>query len=196
MQFAYQFPHATERLVLVSSGGLGRELTPLLRAAALPGAELFIGLTAGPARVAGATLARALAAVGLEPSADMAELARGYASLADAERRSAFLTTLRGVVDTGGQRLNAIDRLYLAGDVPVLIVWGSRDPIIPVAHAHSAQRAIAGSRLAIFEGVGHMPQVQASGRFLAVLESFLEETAPAPWSNEHWRARLSAASRR
>jgi pimeloyl-ACP methyl ester carboxylesterase len=196
MQFAYQFPQATERLVLVSSGGLGRELTPLLRAAALPGAELFIGLTAGPARVAGATLARALAAVGLEPNADVAEIARGYASLADAGRRSAFLATLRGVVDTGGQRLNAIDRLYLAQDLPVLIVWGSCDPVIPAAHAHRAQRAIAGSRLAIFDGVGHMPQIQASGRFLAVLESFLEETAPAQWNDKHWRARLSAGAGR
>jgi pimeloyl-ACP methyl ester carboxylesterase len=196
MQFAYQFPQATERLVLVSSGGLGRELTPLLRAAALPGAELFIGLTAGPARVAGATLARALAAVGLEPNADVAEIARSYASLADAGRRSAFLATLRGVVDTGGQRLNAIDRLYLAQDLPVLIVWGSRDPVIPAAHAHRAQRAIAGSRLAILDGVGHMPQIQASGRFLAVLESFLEETAPAQWNDKHWRARLSAGAGR
>ncbi|MGB0097925.1 MAG: alpha/beta fold hydrolase, partial [Solirubrobacteraceae bacterium] len=42
MQFAYHFPEITERLVLVSSGGLGPEVSLILRAAALPGADLFI----------------------------------------------------------------------------------------------------------------------------------------------------------
>ena len=114
MQFTYQFPEIVERLVLVSSGGLGPEVSPVLRAAALPGADLFIAATAssggGSARVVG----RGLGAVGLRPSADVAEVARGYASLADAGRRRAFLGTLRAVVGTDGQRVAATDRLYLA----------------------------------------------------------------------------------
>jgi pimeloyl-ACP methyl ester carboxylesterase len=196
MQFAYQFPEATERLVLVSSGGLGPEVSRVLRAAALPGADLFIAATAGPGRLAGSAIARGLAAVGLRPNADVTEVARGYASLADAGHRAAFLATLRGVVGTDGQRVHAADRLYLAAGIPVLIVWGERDPIIPVEHGQLAHRAIKGSRLEIFEGVGHMPQLEAPGSFVAVLERFLDEVEPAQWSTERWRARLTSAARR
>ena len=111
MQFAYQFPEITERLALVSSGGLGPEVSAILRAAALPGADLFIGVTAALGTTVGSKVARGLAVVGLRPSADVAEVARGYASLVDHDRRAAFLATLRGVVGTGGQRVSAGDRL-------------------------------------------------------------------------------------
>jgi len=56
MQFAYQFPEMTERLVLVSSGGLGPEVSPVLRAAALPGADIFIAATAGPGSAVGSVV--------------------------------------------------------------------------------------------------------------------------------------------
>jgi pimeloyl-ACP methyl ester carboxylesterase len=196
MQLSYQFPEIAERLVLVGSGGLGREVSPVLRAAALPGADLFITATATPGRVVGSALGRGLAAVGLRPNADVAEVARGYASLADPDRRAAFLATLRSVVGTGGQRVHARDRLYLTDGVPVLIVWGEHDPIIPVSHGERAHEAIPGSRLEIFEGVGHMPQLEAPERFVAVLERFLAETEPALWQTERWRARLSASDDR
>ena len=75
MQFAYQFPEMIERLVLVSSGGLGPEVSPVLRAAALPGADLFIAATAGVGQRVGSTLGRGLSAVGLRPNADVAEVA-------------------------------------------------------------------------------------------------------------------------
>jgi pimeloyl-ACP methyl ester carboxylesterase len=194
MQFAYQFPEIIERLVLVSSGGLGPEVSPVLRAAALPGADLFIAATAGPGRTVGSAVARGLAAVGMRPRADIAEVARGYASLADPDRRAAFLSTLRGVVGTDGQRVHAGDRLYLAEGVPVLIIWGQNDPMIPVHHAEEAHRAIPGSRLEIFDGIGHLPQLEAPGRFVAVLERFLAETEPAQRDVMQWRARLIAAS--
>jgi len=192
MQFAYQFPEAIERLVLVSSGGLGPEVSPVLRAAALPGADMFIAATAGPGRAVGSALARGLTALGLRPSADVAEVARGYASLADRDRRAAFLATLRSVVGTEGQRVHAGDRLYLAEGMPVLIVWGRHDHMIPVAHGERAHEALPGSRLEIFEQAGHMPQLEAPGRFVAVLEQFLAETEPAQMSAERWRARLTA----
>jgi pimeloyl-ACP methyl ester carboxylesterase len=194
MQFSYQFPEMVERLVLVSSGGLGPEVSPVLRAAALPGAELFIGATAGAGRTVGSTLGRGLAAVGLRPNADVAEVARGYASLADPDRRAAFLATLRSVVGTGGQRVHAGDRLYLAAGIPVLIIWGARDPIIPAHHGEHAHEAIPGSRLEIFEGVGHLPQLEAPGRFVAVVERFLAETEPAHFDAQVWRARFQNAA--
>jgi pimeloyl-ACP methyl ester carboxylesterase len=190
MQFAYQFPEMVERLVLVSSGGLGPDVSPILRAAALPGADLFIAATAGVGQRAGSALRRGLGAVGVRPSADVAEVARGYASLADSERRAAFLATLRSVVGTGGQRVFAGDLLYLADEMPLLIVWGARDPIIPAHHGEHAHQTLPGSRLEIFEGVGHLPQLEAPGRFIAVLESFLAETEPAQFDRDEWRARF------
>jgi pimeloyl-ACP methyl ester carboxylesterase len=113
--------------------------------------------------------------------------------LADPDRRAAFLATVRSVIGTGGQRVDASDRLYLAEAVPVLIVWGARDPIIPVHHGEHAHRNIPGSRLEVFEGVGHLPQLEAPSRFVAVLERFLAETEPAQFDPEDWRARFQAA---
>ncbi|HET6570537.1 MAG TPA: alpha/beta fold hydrolase [Solirubrobacterales bacterium] len=194
MQLAYQHPEMVERLVLVSSGGLGPEVSPVLRAAALPGADLFISVTAGAGRRAGSLLGRGLSAFGLRPNADVAEVARGYASLEDPARRAAFLDTLRAVVGTRGQRVDASDRLYLAEAVPVLIVWGARDSIIPVRHGEDAVRAIPGARLELFEDVGHLPQLEAPGRFIAALERFLRETEPADFDRKAWMRRFRPAA--
>ena len=132
MQFAYQFPEITERLVLVSSGGLGPEVSPVLRAAALPGADLFIAATAAAGRSAGAALApRPGGGQGPRPTTDIAVVARGYASLADPGRRAAFLATLRSVIGVGGQRVYAGDRLYLTEGMPVLIDVGGARPDHP-----------------------------------------------------------------
>jgi len=194
MQFSYQFPEITERLVLVSSGGLGPEVSAILRAAALPGAALFISATAALGSTVGTKVARGLALVGLRPTTDVAEVARGYVSLVDRERRTAFLATLRGVIGTGGQRVHAGDRLYLTEGIPVLIIWGARDTIIPVQHGKEAHEAMPGSRLEVFEQVGHLPQLDAPGRFIAVLEQFIAETEPSRFDSEQWRGRLRIAS--
>jgi len=194
MQLAYQFPELAERLVLVSSGGLGPEVSLLLRAAALPGTELLINATARAASWVGPALGRGLATIRFQPSPDIAEVARGYASLADPARRAAFLATLRSVIGVGGQRIDASDRLYLTAGIPVLIIWGARDPVIPVSHAERAHTAIIGSQLEIFEGIGHIPQLEAPARFVAVLEQFLEQTKPARFDARAWRARFQASS--
>ena len=193
MQFTYQFPEMVERLVLVSSGGLGPDVSPILRAAALPGAELFISATAGVGSMVGSVVGRGLGALGMRPNADLAEVTRGYASLSDPERRKAFLATLRSVVGTEGQRVAALDKLYLAEALPLLIVWGENDPIIPVDHAHAAHAQLAGSRLEVFEDTGHVPQLERPGRFIAVLERFLAETDPAEFDRGEWVAKFKAA---
>lgn len=193
MQFTYQFPEMVERLALVSSGGLGPDVSPVLRAAALPGADLFIAATAGVGARVGSVLGRGLGAIGLRPSADVAEVARGYATLSDPERRKAFLATLRSVVGTEGQRVAALDRLYLAEALPLLIVWGENDPIIPVEHARETHAQLPSSQLEIFEDTGHVPQLERPGRFIAVLERFLAETEPAEFDRDEWRARFKAA---
>lgn len=193
MQLSYLFPEMVERLVLVSSGGLGPEVSPVLRAATLPGADIFISATAGVGQRVGSVVGRGLSLFGLRPNADLAEVTRAYASLEDGRRRAAFLATLHAVVGARGQRVDARDRLHLAESVPVLIVWGARDSIIPVGHGEEAHEMIPGSRLEVFEDVGHLPQVEASGRFIATLLRFLRETEPAEFDREEWRARFQAA---
>ncbi|HET7574167.1 MAG TPA: alpha/beta fold hydrolase [Solirubrobacterales bacterium] len=194
MQLAYQYPEMVERLVLVSSGGLGPEVSLVLRAAALPGADPFISATAGLGQRVGGAVGRGLSAIGLRPNADVAEVLRGYASLTDPDRRAAFLATLRSVVGTGGQRVDATDRLYLAELLPVLILWGARDSIIPVRHGEDAAQAIPGARLEVFEDVGHLPQLEAPGRFIAALERFLRETEAARFDREEWLERFRGAA--
>jgi pimeloyl-ACP methyl ester carboxylesterase len=193
LQFTYQFPEMVERLALVSSGGLGPDVSPILRAAALPGAELFISATAGVGSRVGSVVGRGLGLVGLRPNADLAEVTRGYATLTDPARRKAFVATLRSVVGTQGQRVAALDKLYLADDLPLLIVWGENDPIIPVDHARDAHAQLPNSRLEIFEDTGHVPQLERPGRFIAALERFLAETEPAKFDRDEWRARFKAA---
>jgi pimeloyl-ACP methyl ester carboxylesterase len=180
MQFAYEYPVFAERMVVVSSGGLGREVHPLPRAATLPGAELVLPLLAHQRVLgAGGAVGQILARLGLRAGPDIAEMARGYASLGDAEARAAFLHTVRAVIDYTGQRVSAADRLYLASLLPTLIVWGRRDPLIPAVHGEFAHGQMPGSRLEIFEDAGHFPHLDDPIRFAALLRDFLEETKPA-----------------
>jgi pimeloyl-ACP methyl ester carboxylesterase len=195
MQLAYQFPERCERLVLVSSGGLGREVNLLLRALTAPGAEHVLSLACGPGvREAASRVTTWLRRVGVRAGPAGEEVWRSYASLADADSRRAFFCTLRAVIDLGGQTVGAADRLHLAAQVPTLIVWGARDPLIPVRHAIAAHEAIPGSRLEIFEGVGHYPHCEAPERFVDVLVDFITSTAPGHVSERHWRERSQASS--
>jgi pimeloyl-ACP methyl ester carboxylesterase len=191
LQFAYQFPEYCERLVLVSSGGLGTEVHPLLRAGALPGSELVMPLIAPNWAVrAGAAVGEFLQRFGVQAGPDLAEALRGYASLADHEARAAFLQTLRAVIDLEGQRVSATDRLYLAERLPTLLIWGTDDPIIPVEHGRAAVERIPGSRLVEFPGTGHWPQLDDPERFVAEITEFVETTEPYEFDLQHMREML------
>jgi pimeloyl-ACP methyl ester carboxylesterase len=191
MQFAYQFPERCERLVLVSSGGLGREVHLLLRAAALPGADWVLPLlTSRGVRGVGNGIAAALRQGRIAPKGDIGVLARGFRSLDNGGSRQAFLHTLRAVIDTGGQRVSANDRLHLAAVLPTLIVWGERDSIIPPAHGRAAHEAMPGSRLELFPGAGHMPHHHDPELFAAILADFCASTEPASLTADHWRPLL------
>lgn len=187
MQLAYQHPRLVDRLVLVGSGGLGREVTWLLRLLALPGAELLMPIWIPKPIVDRATdIGRFLGRRNLR-SPKLAEMWRAYSSLAGSQNRAAFVRTMRGVIDPGGQVVSAHDRLYMAAHIPTLIVWGDRDGIIPVAHAHAAHDLVPTSRLEIIEGVGHFPHVEASERFTEVLLDFMATTSPASAGHESLR---------
>ncbi len=180
MQLAYQFPERCERLVLVDSGGLGREVTFYLRMLTLPGFEGIFPLFCSPwLRDAGKRTAAWLGRAGVRSTPARQEIWRSYASLADAENRRPFFRSLRDVIDFRGQAVSALGRLHRAAQLPTLIVWGARDPFIPVSHAVAAHEAIPGSRLEIFEGVGHYPHCEAPERFIEVLVDFIASTKPA-----------------
>ena len=195
MQFAYQFPERCERLALISSGGLGREVHLLLRAASLPGSELVLPLIAAPKVLeAGAAVGAFLTRIGLRPSADLGEIARGYASLDNASSRLAFLHTLRAVIDPIGQRVSARDRLYLAQAVPSLILWGERDPVIPVEHGRDAHAAMPGSRLEVLPQAGHFPHLDEPRTVARALEELVVSSKPADIRTDDLRERLLAGA--
>jgi pimeloyl-ACP methyl ester carboxylesterase len=191
MQFAYLFPEYTERMALIASGGLGKEVHPLLRAAVLPGSEWVMPLLAREWSVrAGGAVAAVAGKLGLEAGPDLAEFARGYASLTEDGASDAFIHTMRSCIDRDGQRVSALDRLYLADQMPTLILWGGDDPVIPVRHGRRAHEIVAHSRYVEIERSGHWPMLDAPGRLYRELNDFIEETEPFEWSMEHVRERL------
>ncbi|CAN5357239.1 alpha/beta fold hydrolase [soil metagenome] len=195
MQFCYQYPELCDRLVLVDAGGLGRDVNLALRAVTLPGAEYVLPVLFNSyTRQAADKLAQVAAKLPLPARPGLTQVVSGLSSLADRDARTAFVHTLRGVLDVGGQRVGGADKFYLVGDIPLLLVWGGRDSIIPAQHGRDAHAAVPGSRLEIFERSGHFPQVDEPERFSAVLRDFVA-TSTAPVDRSAWRARLLAASR-
>jgi pimeloyl-ACP methyl ester carboxylesterase len=190
MQLAYQHPELCERLVLVASGGLGREVSWVLRALTLPASEYVLPvLFPSFARRAGERVVAFFRERGVR-APHVAEMWSAYASLTETPNRDAFLRTVRAVIDPGGQTVSARDRLYLAASVPTLIAWGDRDDIIPVEHAHAAHELLPGSRLEIFEGAGHFLHVEEPVRFAELLRDFIASTEPARRDLESYREML------
>ena len=190
MQFAYQFPDRCERLVLVDAGGLGREVSWMLRLVTLPGAEYVLpAVFPSFARGWGDAVARLADRVGFR-SVPALEIWHSYRSLTDGENRRAFVRTMRSVIDPGGQTVSAMDRLYLAESIPTLIVWGQRDRIIPLTHAHQALAAAPHSRLEVMPGVGHFPHSEHPDSCAAILRDFLGAAAPSQGVPGEQRDRL------
>lgn len=178
MQFYYLFPERVDRLVLISSGGLGREVNAVLRSATLPGAELVLPVIASEWVRGGLESAgRAASRVGWRPGKDLTAIWQGFSSLGDRESRRAFLATTRAVIDPGGQTVSAHDYLPDVVPPPTMIVWGTRDRMIPAWHAIKAQRSIPACRVELFEGAGHFPHLDDPDRFADLLRDFVAETS-------------------
>jgi len=191
MQFAYQFPEKTERLVLVSSGGSGHSVSPVLRAATLPGANLGLSALRLPgARLAMNAAIEVLRWMNTGLGKDAVDLRRVVEALPDQTARAAFIRTLRSVVDWRGQVVTMLDRSYLARGMPTMLMWGGRDSVLPVGQARRAHAAMPGSRLEIFPNEGHFPFRTDPARFVGMLEDFIASTEPADWSVEEWRELL------
>ncbi len=189
LQFAYQYPERCERLVLVSSGGVSREVHALLRMAAAPAAsDLVLPLLQFDATRWAVRGGLALAQrMETDLGRDAGDLLRVLEALPDATARAAFLRTLRAVVDSRGQVITMLDRCYLTTGMPTLLMWGTRDPIIPFHHAQIAHSAMPGSRLEVFEGAGHFPHHNDPDRFVELLRDFLSTTQPSSYKSGEWR---------
>jgi pimeloyl-ACP methyl ester carboxylesterase len=192
MQFFYQFPARVQRLVLVSSGGLGHEVSPMLRTAALPGMSAALSLATHP-RLLGAIwgVGARMRGAGVRQGAYVQAVARALRPLERPQAREAFLQTLRAVIDVRGQRVSATDRLYLLESMPTMIVWGERDNTIPIEHGRSAHEAIPGSRFRTLPRAAHFPHLEEPQALAAVLREFLEETEPCELDDADWGALLS-----
>jgi pimeloyl-ACP methyl ester carboxylesterase len=195
-QFAYQFPERCERLVLVNSGGVGRTVSPLLRLAAVPGAEALMPLLGlPPVRLASRLGAGVLRILDTALGRDAEEMLAVFDALPDTEARRAILRTLRSGIDWRGQVITMVDRAYLVAGIPTLVVWGRRDAIIPLGHGRLAQAALPGSELEIFDEAGHFPHHTDPDRFARVVHEFIQRTEPAQFDPEAWRRRLARGGR-
>jgi pimeloyl-ACP methyl ester carboxylesterase len=197
MQFAYQFPHLVERLILVGAGGVTKDVNVALRLASLPmGSEalalLRLPLVLPALQTAGKILGKALGTTGL--GNDLANVLRILDDLPEPTASSAFTRTLRAVVDWRGQIVTMLDRCYLTQAIPVLIVWGTRDVVVPVRHAWMAHAAMPGSRLEIFEGSGHFPFHDDPARFIDVVQRFIDTTEPGEYDQAALRELLRTGS--
>src|SRR4051812_47216532 len=118
MQLAYQHPELAARLVLVGSGGLGREVSWMIRALALPGADYVAPVIfPGFVRDLGNRVAGVAERFGVR-APSLAEMWEAYSTLTEPEHRDAFLRTVHAVIEPGGQAVSATDRLYLAAAMP------------------------------------------------------------------------------
>lgn len=191
MQFAYQFPERTERIVLVSPGGFGREVTPLLRAITMPGVHQVLGaLTLPGVRHLNTTVLRALGRVPLDATRDLGEVARVYESFTDPRARAATRHVVKAVVDHKGQVVTMADRAYLTAALPMCVVWGRQDQVIPSSHADVAKRLAPWAQVEVFDHSGHFPHRDHSDRFADVVESFVAETRPSRYTRKEWRRLL------
>jgi pimeloyl-ACP methyl ester carboxylesterase len=172
VHFGVRHPGRIDRLVLVASGGLGREVHPVLRAASLPVAPAVLDLALRPRlrRWYGRPgLHRALR---LTPE-NVTNLRRAGRALGTSDGRAAFFASLRGVIEPAGQRGSFLETKALAAHVPTMLVWSEEDPVIPVAHARAAHAQLPASRLVIFPGGGHEPHRRHADRFADEVAAFV-----------------------
>jgi pimeloyl-ACP methyl ester carboxylesterase len=176
MYFGSRHPDRVARVVLVSAGGLGREVHPVLRAAALPIAPIVLRAALRPRlrRLYGRPgLHRALR---LTPD-NVTNLRRAARALGSEAGQASFFASLRGVIAPSGQRNASHEMRAFAERVPMLLIWNEGDPVIPLAHALAhAARAAPSSRLVVFPSRGHEPHRRSAERFADEVAAFVFST--------------------
>ncbi len=168
MHLAWQYPERVNRLALVSTGGLGRDLRLGLRVASLPGMSLALAGFTSPVWLW--ALERFSAGRAITPT--WRENVQMWVRLGQVDSRRAFLCILRSVCTIRGQKVSALDRLAMLKH-PVLLIWGERDRTIPVAHARHAASLMCHCQLEVLPGCKHYPPLEQPEMVAALLERFL-----------------------
>ncbi len=191
MQFAYQFPERTERLILVASGGLGAEVSPGIRMLTAPGSTRSWGSSRSPAYATSARHGlKALSRTGLRATRDLDEVAEIYDSFRDPFARAAIRHVVRAVVDWRGQIVTMADRAYLTEEMPMAVIWGRDDRVIPVRHASNAAALAPKARVEVIPNAGHFPHKDHPQRFAKLVHEFIRSTEPATYSRNRFRSLL------
>jgi pimeloyl-ACP methyl ester carboxylesterase len=189
MQFAYQFPERTERMLMIAPGGLGPEVTPLLRMLTLPLADTAMrAATLPPFRPLVRGSLAVLSRTGLPHTRDLGEVSKVYSLMCDAGGREAVRRVASTVIDWRGQIVRMTDRAYLTALLPVCVIWGSDDDVVPVSHAAVVEAHAPGARVQIFDGCGHFPHRDRPDRFVRAVNRFVDTTEPAAYHRGRWRA--------
>ena len=171
LQFVIDFPHMVQKLVLVDSAGLGKELYLPFRLCTLP---LLGEWLTRPSRKGTAQLLNDVVYDPALVTDDWVEL--GYQLSALPGAQGPILSALRSGCNLRGMRDDVVRDIVdnLAGiTAPTLIIWGRQDAIIPVAYAQVAQQGIPNSRLHIFDRCGHIPQREHPDEFNTLVLDFL-----------------------
>jgi pimeloyl-ACP methyl ester carboxylesterase len=191
MQFGYQYPERTERVVLVASGGLGGEVTRAVRAITLPGFHEVIGVVTLPGvrQLTQATLRR-LAGTGAPMTRDLDEVAEIIEGWRDPAARRAIRHLVRNVIDLRGQIVTMRDRAYLSQAMPMAVIWGANDRVLPVSHADVAAELAPYATVEVISNAGHFPHKDHPERFVKILNDFIRSTEPAVYRRSKWRQLL------
>ena len=180
LQLVHRWPQRFVSLTLASSGGLGSRVGRPLRAISLPGADLVLRGISDRRAVAGATwIGQRLNRLGVESVLVREGTLDSLSGYADEGQRHAFLTTLRHVVDHRGQRANGLEALVGLDASRVLITWGARDGVLPIAHGERAHALLPGSRFEVFSESGHLPHQDDPGRFAVAVADLVRTVGDA-----------------
>ncbi|WP_200958967.1 alpha/beta fold hydrolase [Nocardioides sp. Root190] len=196
MQFAYQFPERTHRMMLVATGGLGPEVTPLIKLIQVPGWFRVMGaLTLPGVRHVETFALRTAAEYGdfgplRKYTRDLDEVADIVESWKDRRTRFAIRHLVRAVIDWRGQIVTMADRAYLTDAMPMAVVWGGEDQVIPVRHASNAAALAPDVRIEVLADAGHFPHKDHPEDFARILDDFITSSEPAAYSRARFRRML------
>lgn len=166
-------------LGLLAAAGLGRDVTMALRVPTAPGAgEAMAAWSATGVGALQRATGRAALLFGNPLNAPRAWLTEQYRLARQADFLTANLAALRAQVTMTGQRTVLRNRLG-AMPVPTLVLWGTRDRVLPPRHGRHAAARLPAGRLHPLAGIGHVPHIEAPGQVSAALAGFLAEHAAA-----------------
>jgi len=154
--FAIEHPERVQSLVLIASAGLGEEIN----------GDYIEGFIAANRRK---EMRNALSLLFADPDLVNRQLVNDVMKF---KRLDGVDEALRKIADKlfpGGKQADVPD---ISGvEVPMLVVWGTEDKIVPVAHA---QNVPEGARVEVLDATGHMPQMEAAGQTNRLIGEFLD----------------------